>query len=157
MAIILDFERILTILLTEVQEVAVTYLHLHLRQDVGELWIVHQVLLMLACWIRHHVVWVVGLMRRVASTLVLHRLVIIGVERLSLLLGSISVFRCFIFRLIVLENSFLRVEADSIVGSLLVLVTRADLIRSYAILGHLPLLIEATAINFRHLLIPPGL
>ena len=61
MAIILDLQRILTVLLTEVQEVAVTNLHLHLRQDVGELWIVHQ-LLLLACWIRHHVVWVVGLM-----------------------------------------------------------------------------------------------
>ena len=157
MGIILDFQRILTVLLTEVQEVAVTNLHLHLRQDVGELWIVHQLLLLLTCWIRHHVMWVVGLMRGVASTLVLHLLVIIGLERLSLLLGSISVFRCFIFRLIVLENSFLRVEADSIVGSLLVLVTRADLVRSDAILGHLPLLIEATAINFRHLLIPPGL
>ena len=156
MSIILDLQRILTILLTEVQEVAVTYLHLHLRQNIGELWIVHQ-LLQLACWIRHHVIGVVGLMRGVASTLVLHRLVIVGVERLSLLLGSISVFRCFIFRLIVLENSFLRVEADSIVGSLLVLVTCTDLVRSYAILGHLPLLIEATAINFRHLLIPPGL
>ena len=156
MAIILDFERILTILLTEVQEVAVTYLHLHLRQDVGELWIVHQ-LLRLACWIRHYVIWVFGLMRGVASTLVLHRLVIISLGRLSLTLGSIAIFRCFVFRLIVLKNSFLRVEADSIVGSLLVLVTRADLVRSDAILCHLPLLIEATAINFRHLLIPPGL
>ena len=87
----------------------------------------------------------------------MHLLVIVGLERLSLLLGSISVFRCFVFRLIVLENSFLRVEADSIVGSLLVLVTRADLVRPDAILGHLPLLIKAAAINFRHLLIPPGL
>ena len=101
--------------------------------------------------------WVFGLMRGVASTLVLHLLVVVGLEQLSLLLRGISIFRCFVFRLIVLENSFLCVKADSIVGSLLVLVTRADLTRSDAVLSHLPLLIEATAINFRHLLVPPGL
>ena len=38
--IILGLQRILSIFLTEVQKVAVTNLHLHLRQDVGELWII---------------------------------------------------------------------------------------------------------------------
>ena len=95
-------------------------------------------------------------MQRVVSTLVLHLLVFV-LERLNFLSRSISIFWCFVFRLIVLKNCFLRVEADSIVGSLLFLVTSADLIRSDAILGHLPLLIESTAINFRHLLISPRL
>ena len=88
-------------------------------------------------------------------------LLVIGLEWLSFLLRSISIFfvlsRCFVFRLIILKDSFLRIEAADIVGCFLVLITSADLIRSDSILGHLPLLIKATAIYLRHLLVSSSL
>ena len=99
-------------------------------------------------------------MRGFTSTLVFH-LLVVSLERLSFLLRSITIFlilsRGFVFRLIVFKDTFLRVEAANIVGSFLNLVTSAYLIRSDPILGHLPLLIKATAINFRHLLVSSSL